>query len=347
MIYELVTVVIPIYNTDKYLARCLESIVNQTYKNLEIILVDDGSQDNCSKICDEWEKEDERIKVIHKQNEGAGISRNCGIREANGDFVLFVDSDDYIKLDLVEKCLNKIKGEKASIVMFGVEHVNSTERHISYSIPYSDKYIYTNSEVTELFLPEMLFTTNKQVRNLEMTAYMAHFYSMEIIRKNDWKFESEKEYFSEDLFSLLKLYKFIEKVVVLNEALYCYRHVNDSLSTSRRILNYSQIKKFYHQCMKLCEANNYTNNLKNSLSEPYLSFTIACLKAHMCIEGKISVKYKNAINILKDEQLTRVLENRNLRYEKKEKRILYMLILKQKYNIALLLIYLQNLRRKR
>lgn len=99
----LVTIVLPIYNVEKYLNRCINSIVNQTYKNLEIILVDDGSPDKCPEMCDEWEKKDTRIKVIHKQNEGLGMARNTGIENATGDYICFFDSDDYLELTAIEK----------------------------------------------------------------------------------------------------------------------------------------------------------------------------------------------------------------------------------------------------
>lgn len=98
-----VTVVIPIYNVEKYLNRCIESVAGQTYKNLEIILVDDESPDNCPRICEDWKNRDNRIKVIHKKNGGLGYARNIGIDCATGEYICFVDSDDYIAADMVEK----------------------------------------------------------------------------------------------------------------------------------------------------------------------------------------------------------------------------------------------------
>lgn len=90
----LISIIVPIYNVEKYLDRCVESIVNQSYKNLEIILVDDGSPDNCPKMCDEWAKKDKRIRVIHKENGGVSSARNIGISQSSGDYVTFCDGDD-------------------------------------------------------------------------------------------------------------------------------------------------------------------------------------------------------------------------------------------------------------
>ena len=101
-----VTIIVPVYNVEQYLDRCVESIVNQTYRNLEIILVDDGSPDNCPAMCDEWAKKDSRIKVIHKENGGQAEARNYGLNIATGDYVAFVDSDDYISLDMYNDLLS-------------------------------------------------------------------------------------------------------------------------------------------------------------------------------------------------------------------------------------------------
>ena len=103
MIQGLVSVVLPIYNVEKYLDRCIESVVGQTYKNLEIILVDDESPDGCPKKCEDWAKRDKRIKVIHKENAGLGYARNTGIENATGEYICFFDSDDYVEKDTIEK----------------------------------------------------------------------------------------------------------------------------------------------------------------------------------------------------------------------------------------------------
>ena len=97
-----VSVVIPIYNVQDYLNDCIKSIVNQTYQHLEIILVDDGSPDSCPMICDDWKNKDDRIVVIHKENGGLSDARNAGLRNATGEYVLYVDSDDYLEHDAIE-----------------------------------------------------------------------------------------------------------------------------------------------------------------------------------------------------------------------------------------------------
>ena len=113
---QLISVVIPIYKVEKYLDRCIESIVNQTYQNLEIILVDDGSPDNCPRICEVWARKDNRIKVIHKENGGLSDARNAGMRFAKGEYIAFVDSDDFVSKDFFETLIMVAFQEDSDIV---------------------------------------------------------------------------------------------------------------------------------------------------------------------------------------------------------------------------------------
>ena len=101
----LVSVIIPVYNTEKYLLKCVDSVLAQTYTNIEIILVEDGSPDNCPTLCDEYAKKDSRIKVIHKKNEGSSLARKTGINNANGEYLAFVDSDDWVEENYIKKAI--------------------------------------------------------------------------------------------------------------------------------------------------------------------------------------------------------------------------------------------------
>jgi len=96
------SVIVPVYNAEKYLDKCIQSILNQDYKNIEVILIDDGSLDNSGNICDEYAKVDSRVKVVHKKNGGVSSARNCGIDIATGEFIMFVDSDDYIEYNMIQ-----------------------------------------------------------------------------------------------------------------------------------------------------------------------------------------------------------------------------------------------------
>lgn len=121
---KLLSIIVPVYKTEKYLVKCVESIRNQTYKNLEIILVDDGSPDNCGEICDNFQLVDDRIQVIHKSNGGLSSARNAGLKIASGDYVTFVDSDDYVEIDIYEKLINILETNQCDIVTMQFREVN-------------------------------------------------------------------------------------------------------------------------------------------------------------------------------------------------------------------------------
>lgn len=146
---SLVTIIVPVYNAEKYLCQCVESIINQTYDNLEIILVDDGSTDDSSTICDEYANKDSRVRVIHKRNGGVSSARNVGLDGANGVYVAFVDADDYIELDLVAKAYEAITASGADLLKFGV---------------YEEYYATTGQLVgSKAFSPKNFLADNKEI----------------------------------------------------------------------------------------------------------------------------------------------------------------------------------------
>ena len=143
----LVSVIVPIYMVQDYLVKCIESITNQTYTNLEIILVDDGSQDNCGKICDEFSKQDERIKVIHKENGGLSDARNAGIDSATGEYYLFVDSDDSIEPQMVEFLVKPILERRADVSVCGFRRVEEGQKLDFSEYEYVNPIIISSYEI--------------------------------------------------------------------------------------------------------------------------------------------------------------------------------------------------------
>ena len=125
---DLISVIVPVYKVEQYLDKCVESIVNQTYKNLEIILVDDGSPDSCPQMCDEWARKDSRIKVLHKENGGLSDARNAGIAIATGQYIAFVDSDDWIDKCMYENFMQCIEATGSDIVCCGIMRVVDDEK---------------------------------------------------------------------------------------------------------------------------------------------------------------------------------------------------------------------------
>ncbi len=123
----LISVIVPVYNVEEYLDKCVESLVNQTYENLEILLIDDGSPDRCPQMCDEWAQKDNRIKVVHKENGGLSSARNAGLDNCAGEYVGFIDSDDWVDLKFFETLYNNLVEDDADISVVGVWKVYETE----------------------------------------------------------------------------------------------------------------------------------------------------------------------------------------------------------------------------
>lgn len=146
----MISVIVPIYNVEKYLARCVDSIVNQTYKNLEIILVDDGSPDRCPQMCDDYAEKDSRIKVVHKKNGGLSDARNEGMAVATGEYISFIDSDDYVSDDFFECLLDVMNKENSDIAECSVVKFYEDNRFDEFSDDLSVKTYDTQDAMSAL-----------------------------------------------------------------------------------------------------------------------------------------------------------------------------------------------------
>lgn len=280
---DLISIIIPVYKVEKYLEKCIESVLKQTYTNLQIILVDDGSPDNCGKICDEYAKKDPRIEVIHKVNGGLSDARNVGIAKAKGKYIGFVDSDDYIKEDMYEILINLIKEYDADVsicnlydVIDGKEYIRNNENGIQE---------YSRLEI----LKEVLLD-----KNIQSYAWNK-LYKKELF--DEIKYPIGKKY--EDIGTTFYVFEKCNKIVVTSESEYYYLKRSDSLVnnvTESTVLDYTDIiiqRYLYTQknIEKLRKYNNY-----------YLAKTL--ITAHNDIEllgsisEKMQEKYKELYNLV-------------------------------------------------
>ncbi len=211
----LISVIVPVYKVENYLDKCVESIVNQTYKNLEIILVDDGSPDNCPKMCDEWAKKDKRIKAIHKENGGLSDARNKGIDIANGDYITFIDSDDYVEDNYVDLLYNILIDAEADISM-GKQFVR-----------YSDKTFNTGSGITYIVNPHDCFDKLLYGEDFDVSAW-AKLYKRDLFR--DIRYPKGRLF--EDSATTYKLIDKSKKIVLKSVPIYNYIIREDSITTN-------------------------------------------------------------------------------------------------------------------
>lgn len=223
----LISVIVPVYKVEKYLDRCVESIVNQTYKNLEIILVDDGSPDNSSALCDEWAEKDSRIKVIHKENGGVSAARNAAIDIANGEFIGFVDSDDYIDKDMYDVLYKQLISTQSDLSVVGVYYGERTDS-------FASNNVYSKEE-TQLFL-------FNQRDYMAFNGYLVNkLYKSEIIRVNHIRLNKDVT-MGEDMCFNFDYISHIKKMCASDYCGYHYEYRDDSCTNSMDAkLNYSII----------------------------------------------------------------------------------------------------------
>ena len=213
----MISVIVPVYKTEEYLERCVNSILNQTYKDIELILVDDGSPDKCPEICDMFAKKDERVKVLHKANGGVSTARNAGLEIATGDYITFVDSDDYIELDMYEKMLSKAAEYGCDVIM-----CDCMKDYPDHSTIYTHDIrggFYSYEELVIEYYPHLLMMENVE--------YPATISNVTILWKNtlntpDMRYEPAIR-FSEDLLFGAKLLRNAKSFYYMKgEALYHY-----------------------------------------------------------------------------------------------------------------------------
>ncbi|MGO5421345.1 glycosyltransferase family 2 protein [Mediterraneibacter faecis] len=212
----LISIIVPIFNVENYLEQCIRSIINQTYKNLEIILVDDGATDNCPQICDRYAGLDKRIKVIHKTNGGLSDARNAGLKIATGEYIGFVDSDDYIEPVMYERLISGCITYDAQVATCGRKNVDENGRFIN-----------------EMFIiPEVTTFNPKEVINGIITWNKFDVASWDKLYRKDLFKEMHFPVgvYSEDLVIIPSIINKCDKIVHVGESLYCYRQRKGSIT---------------------------------------------------------------------------------------------------------------------
>lgn len=216
---KLISVVVPVYNVEKYLKKCIDSTINQTYKKLEIILVDDGSTDSSKEICDEYIKQDSRIKVIHKENGGLSSARNAGIDIASGKYIGFIDSDDWIEKSMLEKLINLAEKSDSDIVLCNYFMAYDEKNQIQKEdIEYKE---YSNYEALNKIYDDKL--------GVSMIIAWNKLYNIELF--NNIRYPAGKVH--EDEFITYKLLFKANRICYLNEKLVYYRQQNKSITNSK------------------------------------------------------------------------------------------------------------------
>lgn len=306
----LVSVVVPVYNVEKYLKKCIDSLVNQSYRDLEIILVDDGSTDNSYSICKNYSERDSRIRVFSKDNEGLGLTRNYGIKRAAGHYLVLVDSDDELGLDHINQLINVAKSfPKVDLVIAGYERINeksdTTDRY-KY-----EKGHYQNSTIKDSMLPRLIGGLPNVSDSIAVSA-CGHLYSLRLILEHDLTFESERLYISEDLIFNFDYILRSKEVIISEISTYKYRLTEGSLTKRYLPDRFSKVKVMYdYQLFKLTEiySGKLLDEVMLRLSKQYFIYLRMCFRQEdKSISGKkISIALKDIKKICEDSYTRKII----------------------------------------
>ncbi len=248
-----VSVIVPIYNVEKYLRRCVDSVLSQTLSEIEIILVDDGSPDGCGKICDEYKEKDERIKVVHKKNGGLSSARNAGLDIATGEYTFFLDSDDWLESDGLEKLYSKAVETDVDFVRFRPYKANWP--NLPELAPYSDgqscelrEGYYERSDIEREVLPRIL-ATNSMTLGPTVSSCMA-LYKSSFLEENSLRFDEEVKNSEDVLFSARAVYSAKSIYYIEKAGIYCYFYNEASISKGFKPDRFEKLKSLSYACEK-------------------------------------------------------------------------------------------------
>lgn len=257
IIDDLISVIVPVYNVERYLVQCVNSILNQTYKNLEIILVDDGSTDNSGKICDILSNKYAQIKTIHKKNAGLGMARNSGLKIAKGEFVTFVDSDDWLTPRAFQVLYTYMKKSNLDYCKGGFKKVNDEGTVL---FEHNEDYQYfENATVKHDLLPRLIGSAPNRHDSINMSVWGCLFRN-KIIIEHSLKFPSERKLISEDIVFDIDYLQYVKKACIISACDYRYRQNQKSLTTSYRRDRFLATKRLYIYLLNKMKLLGYGGN---------------------------------------------------------------------------------------
>lgn len=238
----LVSIIVPVYNVEKYLQQCVDSLVSQTYKNIEILLIDDGSKDNSGQMCNQFSEQYTNVMSFHKKNSGLGLTRNFGLERINGDYVTFVDSDDYLRQDAIQKLVDGLDDGQNDTVIGGFTKITDDGKEL-YIETYPEEVINNGLVYSRLF-NRMLGSSPDRHDSIKPSVWNA-LYSVKIIQEHNLHFVSERELISEDIVWDSDYYHYSKSVKVVTSSSYYYRYNPTSLSQTYKPDRFARSIKFY------------------------------------------------------------------------------------------------------
>lgn len=246
-----VSVIIPIYKVEKYLDRCMKSVFLQSYKNIEIILVDDGSPDECPRMCEQYAKEDDRIKVIHKENGGLSSARNAGLDISTGDYVMFLDSDDYVSNEYVKSAVDGLEKADAQWLAFNYRIENESDGSCVETDFASNFFeIKSDDDRFKLLVYYMQWKASYSVWN--------KIYVRNIIEENGLRFEDNKKIFAEDIYFNMCYLIHVNRIACIKDCLMTYiERSNSIMGKEGNVIQLNRFVELNKAIFSYYEKNNF------------------------------------------------------------------------------------------
>lgn len=253
-----VSIIVPLYNRKETIARCLNSLIGQTLKNIEIVVVDDGSADDGAEIVREYQKLDERIRLFTQENKGLGAARNTGIRESRGEFLGFVDSDDYVEKTMYETMLAAAQSEKAEVAVCQEKNVcfqtDGTQKVLGETkFPCGEAKAYSNCQILDWFLNYTYLSLNSVCFKL--------IHRSVFFEKGIWFPENYR--YAEDLPTSAGVFSVVQKIVLVPESLYCYIRETGTLSTNYTLKKAEDVYRDMLDSLRYLKKAGYTGKVDN------------------------------------------------------------------------------------
>ncbi len=324
-----VSIIVPVYNVESYLNRCLDSLINQSFDDIEIICINDGSTDSSLEILKEYEKKDSRVKIINQENQGLSGARNSGIEIAIGDYISFVDSDDWINLDMIKEMYQQANIENADVVICSyTREYSDKSRDKKFNMP--EITIYNERDVSLKLHRKIVGPIREELANPDHTDSLVtawgKLYKSSIIKENYIKFIDTKEIGTEDCLFNVYLFKHIKKAVFINKSYYHYWKENsNSLTATHKANLKDKWINMYNYIKEFLDVNKYEPIFYEALNNRICMSTLGLGLNECNRANKISEinKIKNMKSILEDKYISDAFRNLELKYFPRHWRIFY------------------------
>lgn len=342
---DVITVIVPIYKVEPYLRRCVESIQRQSYHKLEIILVDDGSPDGCARICEELKKSDERIKVIHKVNEGLGYARNAGLEMATGSYVAFIDSDDWISDTHIETLYHAATEYGAQMVMGSHTKVHTNGRIVN--VKGFGQKLYTGEAIIHEILLPLIGPDEHHGDDVQIEGSACmNLYRMDLIRELNLRFINEKKIASEDIFFNVQYLYHAQRVLTVDEKGYFYFENVNSLSRKYEPRRTGKIIRYYSEIYDLIAKLGLLDRIGKRADRTFLLKVRTTMRSIVVSDLGYREKYAEIKRILDNDVVEHVLASYPVEQYPLAKRMLLKMMRSRNYSAVIFTLSVQELIKK-